>query len=212
MILTNWAYTLVSLFHCSLPPYVLPECMKWLLTTTKAHHGFRLGMTTLLSQAAEDIANDTTTPANPNSTWDLTTPHEFLALARPHLTKIAEAPTNATRHALITLNAVIEQWLHVGLFLYPINTIAQQLWTVAFSYAQHVLAHHPGHHLHADHPENDLNPKDTDYLATHPFNLKFMYTLHPIPITHTRTYKDQLGRCTKDLPMRYPTTPTLTRP
>ena len=199
MILINWAYTLTSLFHCSLPPYVMPECMKWLLTTTNFNHGFRLGMTPLLSQAAQDIASDTTTPANPNSTWDLTTPDGFLKLARPHLTAIARAPTNATRHALITHSAVIEQWLHVGLHLYPINTIAQQLWTVAFSYAQHVLNQHPGHHLHANHPENDLDPEDPDYLETHPFNTKFALALHPTPITHSRTYKNAI----QGQPMRF---------
>ena len=31
MILTTWSHVLTALFHCSLPPYVLPDCMKWLL-------------------------------------------------------------------------------------------------------------------------------------------------------------------------------------
>ena len=70
MILTNWAYVLVALFHCSLPPYVLPESLKWLLTTTKSQGGFRLKANTLLTNASAALARDTTTPTNPNSTWE----------------------------------------------------------------------------------------------------------------------------------------------
>ena len=109
MILTNWAYVLTALLHCSLPPYILPECMKWLLKPTSSNHGFRLNMTTLLVDAADALARDTTPQTNPSSTWDLATPPAFLAKARPHLTKIGEAPTDATRHALISHDAVIEQ-------------------------------------------------------------------------------------------------------
>ena len=150
MILTNWAYALVALFHCSLPPYVLPDCMKWLLTTTKTNQGFRLTANALLSSAPALIAQHTrpTTSANPNSTWDLPTPEPFMKLARAYLAKIGEAPTDATRHAIISQEPVIEQWLHVGLYLYPIETIAQQLWTVAYSYALRTLANHPGRHLY----------------------------------------------------------------
>ena len=111
-----------------------------------------------------------------------------MKLARAHLSKIGEAPTDATRHALISHDAVIEQWLHVGLYLYPIETIAQQLWTVAYSYALRVLANHPGHHQHTDHPATSLDPEDSDYLETHPFTMKFSTDLHPIPMTHARSW------------------------
>ena len=188
MILTNWAYALVALFHCSLPPYVLPDCMKWLLTTTKKNQGFQLSANDLLSSAPALIAQHThsTTTASPNSTWDLPTPEPFMKLARAYLTKIGEAPTDATRHAIISHEAVIEQWLHVGLYLYPIETIAQQLWTVAYTYALHILAHHPGRHLYDDHPSTSLNVLDEDYFETHPFTVKFNHALHPIPKTHPR--------------------------
>ena len=188
MILTNWAYALVALFHCSLPPYVLPDCMKWLLTTTKKNHGFQLSANGLLSSAPALIAQHThsTTTASPNSTWDLPTPEPFMKLARAYLTKIGEAPTDATRHAIISHEAVIEQWLHVGLYLYPIETIAQQLWTVAYSYALHILTHHPGQHFYDDHPTTSLDVLDEDYFETHPFTVKFNHALHPIPRTHPR--------------------------
>ena len=177
--------------------------MKWLLTTTKSNHGFRLSMTTLLSKAAAELASDTTTQANPNSTWDLPTPEAFLGLARPHLIKIGKVQTDSTRHALISHDAVIEQWLHVGLFLYPINTIAQQLWTVAYSYVQRVLANHPGQHQYSEHPTADLDHTDEDYLETHPFTSKFRNSLHPIPVTHSCTYIDPLRHATKTQAMRF---------
>ena len=83
---------------------------------------------------------------------------------------------------------MIEQWLHVGLYLYPIETIAQQLWTVAYSYALRVLQNHPGHHLHSPHPATSLDTEDEDYHETHPFTLKFNNDLHPIPMTHSRLW------------------------
>ena len=187
MILTNWAYALVALFHCSLPPYVLPDCIKWLLTTTKTNQGFRLSANALLSSAPALIAQHDELSANSNSTWDLPTPEPFMKLARAYLAKIGEAPTDATRHAIISQEPVIEQWLSVGLYLYPIETIAQQLWTVAYSYALRILTLHPGTHLHANHPCTSLDVRDDDYATTHPFTVKFNFTLHPIPITYPRS-------------------------
>ena len=184
MILTNWAYCLTALFHCSLPPYILPDCMKWLLKSTGSNQGFRLTMTTaLLSDAADAARQRYLSPNQPQ--LHMGSPNSSSVQGRP-TTKLGEAPTDATRHALLSHEAVIEQWLHVGLFLYPINTVAQQLWTIAYSYSLHVLTHHTGHHLHADHPTADLNPTDTDYLETHPFMLKYKITEHPIPVTHYR--------------------------
>ena len=84
--------------------------------------------------------------------------------------------------------AVIEQWLHVGLFLFHIDTVAQKLWTVAYSYALHILAAHPGHHRHADHPTAHIDVLDTDYdLEDHPFSIHFTSTEHLVPNTHYMT-------------------------
>ena len=188
MILTNWAYALVALFRCSLPPHVLPNCMKWLLTTTRKDLGFSLTANALLLSVPALLHQHentrSTTSANPNPTWDFPTPEPFMKLARPYLTKIGEAPTDATRHAQISQEPLIEQWLHVGLYLYPIETVAQQLFTVAYSYAVHILDNHPGRYLHDDHPTASLNVQDDDYLETHPFTVKYNTALHPIPITH----------------------------
>jgi hypothetical protein len=53
--------------------------MKWLLKATGANQGFRLTMTTLFSDAAYELASDTSPQTNPSSTWDLPTPPAFLS-------------------------------------------------------------------------------------------------------------------------------------
>ena len=77
------------------------------------------------------------------------------------------------------------KWLSVGLYLYPINTIAQKLWSVAYSYAVHILAAYPGHHKHHDHPTAHFNVLDEDYdIDDHPFRTHFLHTRHYVPNTH----------------------------
>ena len=109
MILTNWAHVLVALFHCSLPPYVLPESIKWLLKENKHNSGFTLAQTPLLKTAAYAIATDPTTTPNPNSSWDHTIHHAFLKISRPYLGKISENAPDCARHTIEAHNATIEQ-------------------------------------------------------------------------------------------------------
>ena len=188
MILTTWSHVLTALFHCSLPPYVLPDCMKWLIRENRQNHGFSLAQRPLLANAAHAVATDPTITPDPESSWDHPAPLPFLQLARPYLGEIGRMAPNCTRYAIEAHEPAIEQWLSVGLYLYPINTIVQKLWTVAYSYAVHILAAYPGNHSHDDHPTAHFNILDDDYdVDDHPFRIHFLHTRHYVPNTHYLT-------------------------
>ena len=98
MILTSWSHVLTALFHCSLPPYVLPDCMKWLLRENKQNHGFSLAQKPLLAHAAHAIATDQTITSNLSHDHPQSDRTQSSRLLTPHFCH------NASKHIYLTLS------------------------------------------------------------------------------------------------------------